>query len=159
VDISYSKGWFRAKKRPLEPWDEARARKAHDQREPYAATANAGGAPKIFLEFSGDYVGVGFLDPRLREDLSYQFQERKPSQLFLTMATYRVFDGDTDRVERGTTYVFQEDGRVSIVEEDFGKGSRSTKETHSDVSGNWEPYPAFGSYEGLIKRERANSRS
>ena len=60
MKISYSKGWFRAKKRPIEPWPEERARTAHEQRLPYVAVIGMNEKPSAFVEFNDDYVGVGF---------------------------------------------------------------------------------------------------
>jgi hypothetical protein len=154
MDIHYSRGWFRAKKRPNDLWTEHEAKAAYDRRELHTAIAGPLNHPIAFIEFNKDYVGVGFLDHLLREYLSYQFQELRPGQLFLTMATHRDFDGDSDSVSSGTTYIFNPDGKVTLIAEDFRAGSKTQGATESNVSGNWENYPLFGKYELLLRTER-----
>ena len=152
--ITFGKSWFRAKKRLTETWDEPKARIAHGQRQPYAAVIEDDGSIRCFIEANNNYIGVGFLDNVMREFLSYQFQEVEPERLFLTMATHREFDGETDRVRCGTTYYFKPDGRVTVETEDFASAHLATKEMQADVSGNWEAYPTFGDYRSLARADR-----
>ena len=154
MDIHYSDGWFRAKKRPGELWTPDRAKSAYDQRELYAAIAGPLNKPTAFIEFNKDYVAVGFLDKLLREYLSYQFEEVQPGRLFLTMASHREFAGDSDKVKMGTTYIFKQNGNVTTVNEEFPNGGKTWHETTADVSGNWESYPVFGEYDSLLRTER-----
>lgn len=99
-------------------------------------------------------MAVGFLDDLLREDLSYEFQERQPATLFLSMATERKFERDTDNVIWGITYYFDEDGHVAVEEEDFVADTLTSAETYLDVSANWERYPEFGQYESITRKDR-----
>jgi hypothetical protein len=152
--IAFGKSWFRAKKRLTDPWNESKARGAHEQRQPYVAALGNGEGIHCFVEVNNDYIGVGVLDNAMREYLSYQFQELEPSRLFLTMATHREFDGETDRVKSGTTYYFKPDGSVTVEAEDFTTGHLGTKKMQADVSGNWEEYPAFGDYQSIARADR-----
>ena len=154
MKVKFGKLWFRAKKRLTETWDESRARDCHENRQLYVAVLEADSGPSRFVEINNDYIGVGFLDALLREYLSFQFQEVEPGRLFLTMATHREFEGDSDKVKCGTTYYFEQDGLVTIESEDFVKKTHSVKETQADVSGNWEPYPAFGQYQSVVRENR-----
>jgi len=154
MDIHYSDGWFRAKKRPGELWTPEQARDAYSHRKLYAVVAGPLTRPHAFIEFNKDYVGVGFLDKFLRGYLSYSFEEVEPGRLFLTMATHREFDGDYDQVKKGTTYVFKQNGNVVTLTEEFPNGDKTRGETSADVSGNWENYPAFGEYDSLLRTER-----
>lgn len=113
----FCKSWFRAKKRPIEEWSEERARVAHERGELYTVLVGSTAEPWCFLEVTGQFVGVSFLDQRLREALSYDFQEVEPGLLFLTMATYRDFDDASDQVARGTSNIFTRDGSVSVRRE------------------------------------------
>ena len=154
MDIHYSDGWFRAKKRPGELWTPDQAKAAYDQRKLFAAIVGPLEKPSAFLEFNKDYIGVEFLDKLLREYLSYSFQELRPGRLFLSMATHREFDGDSDKVKKGTTYIFKQNGNVTIRNAEFPGDGYTKHETTADVSGNWENYPAFGEYDSLLRTDR-----
>jgi len=130
------------------------ARLAHESRHQYTVLAGDPVAPFAFIEIVNDYFGVGFLDQKLREDVSYQFQEKKSGKLFLTMATHREFDENTDQVIRGSTYIFDMDGKIHIEQTDFGAKTKETSKSNADVSSNWEDYPEFGNYDAILKRER-----
>jgi hypothetical protein len=159
MNYTFCKQWFRAKKRPIGIWDEEAAREAHDERRPYTVLAGEPESPTSFVEVNNDYIGVGFLDAELREYLSYQFQELEPGKLFLTMATHRDFQEGNDVVASGTTYIFKPEGVIDIEDEDFLAGTKSTRQTEADVSGNWEPYPSFGEYSSLLRVERVSPSS
>jgi hypothetical protein len=152
--VSFGKGWFRAKKRLTESWDESKARFAHEQRQPYVAVVGNAESIRCFVEANNDYIGVGISDNAKREFLSYQFQEIQPGRLFLTMATHCEFDGETDGVKSSTTYYFKPNGCVTVESEDFATGHLTTKKIQTDVSGNWEAYPVFGDYESIVRIDR-----
>ncbi|MGI9415947.1 MAG: hypothetical protein ACR2PM_19900 [Hyphomicrobiales bacterium] len=154
----YCKSWFSAKKRAIQPWDEEQARSAHEGRLPYTVLVGDPESPHAVLLVSGkmNFVGVDFLDERLREALSYSFKEIEPGTLFLSMATYREFDGDEDSVLGGTSYIFKPDGGVIIRREAFDPHTLEKSETNADVSGNYEAYPSFGDYERLCLIERGS---
>jgi hypothetical protein len=154
MNVTYGKSWFRAKKRLTEPWEESHARLHHDQRRLYVAVVVEDSSPTRFIEFSNTYVGVGFLDRFLREYLSYAFREIEPGRLFLGMATYRQFDGPSDKVARGETYFFQQDGSLKVERQDFLANELDVGQSHVDVSSNWEAYPAFGEYESITREQR-----
>lgn len=157
ANVHYCKSWFAAKQRPTEIWDETRARSAHEQRKPYTILIGDLDRPTHVIEINNAFVGVEFLDDKLREALSYQFREYEPGKLFLNMATYREFDGDADRVRIGTTYVFDRSGTVKIRRETFEPHGIEEAEGTLDVTGNFDSYPEFGQYAHLCVRERAHS--
>src|SRR5262245_47711187 len=105
--------WFRAKKCFSQTWGESKARNAHEARQLYGAIICDGSNSSCYVEVANDYIGVEFLDASLREYMSYQFQELEPGRLFLTMATLREFDGNSDTVKSGVTYYFKPDGASS----------------------------------------------
>jgi len=152
--LFYCKSWFRAKKRPTEMWTEDRARDAHVSKSLYTVLVESIETPFCFLEINNGFAGVGFLDDHLRESLYYAFKEITAGKLFLSMATYREFDGDTDNVALGTTYIFSPDGLVKIRKQSFKPASLETAETSADVSQNYTPFPNFGEYDDLIRVER-----
>ncbi|MBA4032907.1 MAG: lytic transglycosylase [Planctomyces sp.] len=150
----YGSRWFRAKNRMTEVWDEEKAKLAHLEKRPYAVLIEGGTVFRCFLEIGSDYVGIGFLDEHMREFLSYQFQEIEAGRLFLTMATHREYVGDCDQLKEGTTYYFRKDGGLTMETEDFSTSVISSRETRTNVDGNWEAYPEFGSYESISRVDR-----
>lgn len=150
----YCKSWFRAKKRPTERWTLEQAKVAHESGRLYTVLVGSAERPNCFLEVGKDFVGVGFLDAQLRESLSYQFQQIEPGRLFLSMATYREFLGQSDNLSEGTTYFFSREGIVKIERERFQPHEKETSERSVDVLPNYSDIPIFGEYEDLIRIER-----
>lgn len=150
----YCKSWFWAKKRPTNMLDEDQARQAHERRETYTVLVNDAERPYAVVEVANDFVGVGFLDDMLRNNLSYQFEEIEPGKLFLGMATSREFDGDLGQVTLGTSYIFSQDGGLNIRKQFFNPHNLEEAKSSTDVSGNYESYPKFGEYAHLLKVER-----
>jgi hypothetical protein len=153
-NLYFCKSWFRAKKRPTEIWTEERARVAHANKQYYTVLVDSIERPCCFLEITEGGVGVGFLDEKLREYLSYGFQEIESNKLFLTMATYREFDGETDKVVKGTSYIFSVEGNVQIRRECFVPHSLDIATLSADVSHNYSMKPEFGEYDDLTRIER-----
>jgi len=153
--VYYCKSWFRAKKRPTEIWAQEKAEKAHVEGLPYTVLVGSLEQPFCFLDVAKKSVGVGFLDMLLREALTYGFQEVEPGKLFLAMATYREFVGDTDGVANGTSYIFGRDGSVTIRRESFVPAQELTISTSiKDAGGHYSAMPLFGAYDDLIRVER-----
>jgi hypothetical protein len=153
--LHYCKGWFRAKKLALGAYSASEALARHNDGDLYCVLVGSVDAPKCFLEIGKGFAGVSFLDDRLRENLSYNFQELEPGRLFLTMAVWRNFVGDTDAVAKGTTYTFDPSGQIHMQEESFYPQHSLTRSArHSDVSSNWDTVPAFGNYSQLARVKR-----
>ncbi|NVD73514.1 lytic transglycosylase [Duganella sp. BJB1802] len=153
--ISFCKSWFRAKKKPTEMWSEDQARAAHFSKETYTVLVGSIDRPNCFIDIASGVIGVGFLDEFLRESLTYTFQEVESGKLFLTMATYREFEGDTDKVVGGSSYMFEQDGSVKIRRERFSPYSLETATSTVDVSSNYSSTPEFAHYDELIRVERS----
>lgn len=156
MTIHYCKSWFRMKKVAIEPMDEAMALSRHLSGQSYTALVGSASAPSCFVELAIDngMVGVGFLDKRCREYLTYQFQFTDKENLFLTMAIHREFEGDTDEVVGGECYVFNEQGNLVIRRERFNPHELKEAESRFDPSLNYERMPQFGCYSQLIKTDR-----
>jgi hypothetical protein len=141
--------------KPIKVLSPEEALELHHERKPYTAVIGNIERPTCFIEVNNDFLGVSFLDRLLREKLTYQFQEIEPSVLFLTMATYRDFEQESLKIEKGRNYTFSSDGKVRIREEIFApKYSCKTATTIGDIKKNYEKYPSFGDYSSLIKIER-----
>ncbi len=152
--IYFCKSWFRAKKRPTDVWSEKQARDAHVKKKPYTILVGSVDHPTCFVEVTEKFSGVAFLDDLLRERLTYQFQSVGFGRVFLTMATYREFENDTDKVVSGTSYIFSQDGNIQIRREVFSPHRIETSTSSGSVAANFAPVPEFGEYDNLIHVER-----
>lgn len=153
--IYYCDGWFAAKKFATEVWTEAQAKDAHDNGRNYTVLVDSIERPFCVILVMAKAVAVDFLDEDLREALSYVFQVVAPGRLFLTRAVHREFDGDEDKVAKGTSYKFTEDGKVRIDRETFLPAHRlEVANSQTDVSANYAAVPEFGKYEEFMRMER-----
>lgn len=155
MEIFYCKSWFRAKKIPTEIYSSDKAEKYHRAGKTYTALIGSPASPECFLDISSTVIGVGFLDARLRESTLYAFQVQECGRLFLSMAVWREFEGDTDKVVSGSTYLFKVNGNLEIRRESFSPVYEAeTASSIVDVTNNWDDYPGFANFEALTRRER-----
>ena len=152
--VYYCKSWFRAKKRPTELLPAETAEAAHRARRPYTVLVGSMVRPDCFVDVTDKVVGVGFLDSHLRETLTYAFMEVEPGRLFLSMAVYREFVAETDKVASGTTYTFDRNGVVQIRRECVETRRVETATSSFDPASNYVAKPEFGDYEDLVRAER-----
>ncbi|MES2036771.1 MAG: lytic transglycosylase [Pseudomonadota bacterium] len=124
------------------------------KKQPYAVLVDSIERPYCFLDIADKVVGIGFLDENLRESLTYAFQEFEAGKLFLSMATHREFEGETDTVVSAIAYIFKQDGTVYMRREFFKPYRLETSTTSADVSKTFAAAPDFGEYEDFIRIER-----
>ena len=153
MEFDYCSRWFRAEAVPIEPLAEDIARGKHESRSPYTATFN--NPVSAILDFSGDLVAVGHLDDYGREYLMYHFEEIEYGQLFLNMAVHRDFESKGNQLLESTMYHFKPTGEVRIERLNGLTQETVTQDSAIDISGNWEPYPCFGDYQGLLNKDRS----
>jgi hypothetical protein len=154
MEIHYCSGWFFARKRATEIWDESTARAAHEARTPYAAVLGSVTSPHVVVTVMGECVAVSFLDNCLREHVDYEFYEKQPGRLFMSRAVFRKYVGDSDKVREAEVHTLREDGHVTVGREDLLKRVAESMETQTDPSIFWEPYPTFGDYASIARLER-----
>lgn len=158
--IYFCKSWFAAKKVATDVWTEAQAKAAHEEGRTYTVLVDSVERPGCAIIVGKKSVVVNFLDENLREALSYHFQDASPGRFFITMAIHREYEGMTDRVTHGTSYIFTRDGNVQIRREFFVPAHRlETAKTQADVSSNYATAPLFGMYEDFMQKERLRGRS
>jgi hypothetical protein len=158
MQITYCKYWSRFKKRVIELWDEKKALKAHNSGKLYTVLIGEPEKPDCFLEIAleqqSKFVGVSFLDDKMRDYLDYAFQEVIPGKLFLSRVILREYSPNTDTVSKGQKVTFKTDGHVVIEKNDLLSGECLSKELQIDVSSNWESFPEFGQYESISRLDR-----
>ncbi|MCB1325991.1 MAG: lytic transglycosylase [Spirochaetales bacterium] len=156
LPVFYCAGWFRAKRRAIDPWTEERARKAHDKGEVYTALVGDLSEPYCFLEvhLALGYVGVGFLDEGNREYLGRSFALQASGRFFMTEEDFRAFDGTTDRILKNDSYVYEPSGLVRIRRTNVSENTLETAEARIDVADFWEDPPGIGDYHGFARKDR-----
>lgn len=130
------------------------AREAHDKREPYAVCQMENEVPYRVATFDNKKVMVYFFDKMDREDVSYEFDEKEPGRLFLGLAVMREFKGDTLHVKSDCVMEFKPNGELYAENKDYATHDVESGNQVIDVTHNWEPYPAFGHYEGIFRSNR-----
>lgn len=155
VSITYSIYWARSTHSPNRPISDSEAEGRHNAREQYVALVQHGERRYCFLEICDNVCNVEFFDAQQRNYLLYCFIEREQKgRFFLCRTQHSVYDGDSCRLLEASTFYFQEDGRLLIEDRNYVEKTVSESESVIDVSANWEPYPEFGKYEGLMAIER-----
>lgn len=153
--IYFCKSWFAAKKIPTEVWTEVQARDAHTAGRNYTVLIDSPNRPFAAVTVTKNAMLVDFLDKHLRPALSYLFQPASLERYFVTMAVYREYDGATDKVTTGTTYIFKSDGEVKIRRELFVPLHKIEETaTRTDVAANYSNAPQFGTYDDFLIIER-----
>ena len=131
------------------PISDAEARGRHERREAYGVYFPAQRL-ELELYFTATYCATNFLAGNGKPELSYSFEERD-SRLFLFEAGYYAYD-EHGKVTSYDEYYFTPDGKVTITKH---SGAEHVVGTNTvDVTGNWEPIPAFGEFRALLRRER-----
>jgi hypothetical protein len=142
---------------------ESQAREIHRLRKPtttYAAIFGNPTSPTHRVKVTFGAQGLMFYEPAWidthgRKLIEYQFREID-GRLFLSSAYEFWYEGDADRAVRKADSVFAPDGRVTVVKVDRKTMIRSTRTLEYDVTGNWEPIPEFGDYDGVLAKERGS---
>ncbi|WP_372485884.1 hypothetical protein AB9H29_06160 [Stenotrophomonas sepilia] len=156
TEFYYCDFWFGAKKSARNIISESEAKSRHESQAHYTVLVGSPTTPSAIVDvlLDKDMIGVDFLDEHLRERLTYQFQRVAPDRLFLSMVVHREFTGKSENVAEGTSYIFNEDGRLNITKENFSPHHLEECSTTHDPIGNYEPVPVFGHYSGLLAEER-----
>jgi hypothetical protein len=154
--IFYCKSWFIAHKKATELWTEQQAKKVHEENGLYTALIDSTDRPFCFINLTRGkgFAGVCFLDEKLRNYLEYKFKEVEPGRLFLATAIHRNYLDQSDTISWGSSFMFKPDGKVHMRKEYFNPHKLETADTTADVSGNYTPFPEFGEYDDLIRKDR-----
>lgn len=178
--LEYCKSWFWGHRMTNNPITAKEARKRHDKRAEYTVLVGGAEHPLVVILLVKTLVAISFPDKLLRGQLEYHYSEKEPGRLLLSMAVRRVycpatpemiarmeagrqhpdqpwsqFLADADRVLDGRSVKFSGDGKTFYGASRHGDARRlDLPGPIVDMSSQWEPYPEFGQYEHLLKRDR-----
>jgi len=171
----YCKRWSRARKRPLEIISKEEAQNIHNEikryvalinspedikkllekSEEYTVMVNSPKEPEAIIHFVSNSASVLFLDHKLREHIEYSFQVVENNKLFLSKGVQRYYQGDSDKVSKAEMFLFKEDGSLFISKTTYIPSRKRQEATNViDVLRNYENFPSFEEYEGLLQKER-----
>ena len=154
MEIYFCNGWFIAQKRATQLWHEAQAEAAHRSGQPYTALVGSATSPTHVVEVRKDSVGVAFLDEHRREYRVHSFDEVSSGKLYLSMVVVREFEGDSDKIAVGSSYLYSQAGKLFVKQEIATEEMMDTAEAYVDLTDHWEPYPEFGEYSSLCREDR-----
>jgi hypothetical protein len=158
--IFFCKTWSVPYKDARNIYTPEEARAAHEKGEILTVLVGDVKQPSCAIEYglADDgklFYAVKFLDGRLRNYLTYVFDQVADDKLFLTMVSFRLYAGDTDKVEEGHATVFEESGLCHHSRTVYTKPPREeTWDTRAPVPHNYAPIPRFGEYDEIIRTER-----
>lgn len=180
MNMRYCKSWFWGRRMTNNPISEIEAQKRHARRQEYTVAIGGFEQPTAIVEVVRDFVPVTFFDSLLRSVLTFHFEELEPNRLHLTMAVRRRFCAATpemlerlrtgradpkhpwgqflaeiDQVLDGRTITFKPNGDTYYRSSRHGDSRiLQLPGPKWDFYANSEPYPEFGCYEHLLKRDR-----
>jgi len=155
MDASYCYEWNDLTLSPRDPYDEEVARRRHADGKLYTALLGEPTAPYALVEvrLETPWVGVHFLDDKLRRQVLYSFGSPEKGMLFLEKYRRIEFDQDGSK-SSSETVKFRKDGRLEVSDLDCSTNIVETCSIDADVSGNWEAPPALGDYTSIARFER-----
>jgi hypothetical protein len=151
----YCERWGLRKKSAARHISCEEAKRRHLDGEPYVAVVTDDNErPEYVVTVTVGSVSVRFLDSESRSSLMYSFRQLDDEKLFLTQATWWSYDGVSEACNEKIMFTMSRDGRVFVTVFDSSGTEIEERETIASVDGNWEPFPSFGEYDSLFKRER-----
>lgn len=154
MHILYCKKWWFMKKKPIDILDEDAARNNHLNGNDYTAVLSQNDKISHIIEFSKNDILVGFMNDNQDKYLTYAFSKKTEEDIFLYVAYYHNYEAEKET--EVIIFSFEEDGRLYMEKTNLISGESEERENVTDVSCNWEKFPEFGKYSGLIKLERDN---
>lgn len=135
------------------------ARERHASGEPYAVTLGDPKSPDAVIDvaWKGEYVGVWFLDEKVRRTVHFSFEVRGNTLFLAEVTNWKYPEGavlrnQANMIER---VLYTPEGIVTHQIIDKEATEKTTdKLSDVDVSINWEPVPDFGDWDSLAHFDR-----
>ena len=158
---TYCDRWNGLLEEPIEPIDEAEARRRHDTGELYTAVSEESDKKRILVEvrLEKSYVGVRFLDDFGRNEYVFNFRKLDDRMFLRKVISY----GYGESEERGgyarplviESFTYKPDGTARKEVTDTQKDEVTAEDRSAiDVNIHWEPVPAFGDYASIVRWNR-----
>lgn len=151
MKIIYCTEWSLFKKQPHNILSEQNAKKKFASEGTCVAVLYENDNVKNVIEIDEMSLTVRFYNENLENYLLYGFVKKK-DKLFLNMAYHYTYLNN-QKVEH-TLFNFKENGEMIAEKKDYISGVVEERKSIVDVSCNWEPFPEFGNYFGVIRVER-----
>ena len=151
MKIVYCMEWSLLKKQPHNILSEEDAKERYIKEESYVSVIYENNKVKNVIEIDEISITVRFYNDSLENYLLYGFI-KKDDKLFLNTAYHYTYK-ESKKVEH-ILFNFKENGEMFIEKRDFITGNVEERDGIVDVSCNWELFPDFGDYHGLIRVNR-----
>lgn len=152
MNIVYCNKWSLFKKQPIGICERDAALECHNAGKRYSALIYEGDTLKNVVEVDKDGVIVRFLDKDMNVFLLYGFRRKDNNKLFLNAAYHYLYKEGVE-IEH-TFFNFKDTGELFMERRSIESEDVEEREAIVDVLCNWEEFPEFGDYCGLIKEER-----
>lgn len=146
---------------PIDVISKAAAKKRDVAGKPYLAVLGEATRPDALVEvnWSQEYLGIWFLDEKLRRNASYAFRKIDDVRLFLEQITLYEYperaEDDLYTAEKVTIFAYEEDGVAHEIISDAKAGTEETiSRSNVPLNINWEPVPEFGDWESISRWDR-----
>lgn len=151
MKIVYCTEWSLFKKQPHNILSEQDAKEKFIREGTYVAVLYENDNVKNVIEIDEMSLTVRFYNDKLENYLLYGFV-KKNDKLFLNMAYHYTYLNDK-KVEH-ILFNFKENGEMFTEKKDYISGDVEERKGIVDVSCNWDTFPEFGDYLGIIRVER-----
>ena len=135
--------------------DPAEAERRHEAGEPYVALVPREDRAPVVVEVTPERVISRFLDAAGREDLVLNFVAYDGILFHAELAMKNFDEGAPSNAPSSVqVFRFEPDGTQRIWMSNPSGGGQTIDQYDVDVAGHWEPFPAFGRYDGVMNLDR-----
>lgn len=161
MQVSYCRRWNFKRNRPIDPLTEEEARQRDEAGELYSVVVGDPAAPDRIIEVvRPNHIGVWFFDPQQRQSLNYTFRRAGDGRMFLRNIIRWAYPNDEARMLNQCSLIEEiqyEEGGIAHHEVRDKEADEIKRTSYRDVSLdiNWEPVPAFGDWDSIIRYDRS----
>ncbi len=159
--VTYCRRWSQHDNRVKSELTEAEAHRLFERRKLFGVVIGHPVKPWCFFDVNldTDFIGVGFLDDRLRVARDRAFSLRfDKSRAFLSSAIFREFVGGESSPRAAWVYTYRADGSFVIHYNGGSPDRLMAGEGKTDLSGHWAPAPIFGEWEPYYRADLVIAR-